>query len=73
MLAADGALTGGRLNALLINNFRWRDIGEARAGPRLKKPGRTSHIFSGRSVLPEYQVAFRKMNYRESYALNRHP
>lgn len=69
MLAADVALTGGRLNALLINNFRWRDIGEVRAGPRLRPPGRRSHSHSARSVLPEFQSAFRVMSYRELYLI----
>src|SRR6185369_15108253 len=71
MLAADAGLTGGRLNSLLINNFRWRDIGEVRAGPRLRPPGRRSHSHSARSVLPQYQEAFHKMGYRERHMLVR--
>jgi hypothetical protein len=69
MLAADVDLTGGRLNGVLINNFRWRDIGETRAGPRLRPPGRRSHSHSNRSAVPEYGRKLKAMTYRERYLL----
>lgn len=71
MLAADMEITGGRLNEILISNYRWRRIGEVRAGPRVREPGEKSHIFSARSAVPEYQNAFRRMSYRERHAIAR--
>lgn len=71
MLEADLELTGGRLRDILITNFRWRDIGETRAGPGLKEPGPRSHAFSARALVPEDRTAFRRMSYRERHALAR--
>jgi len=62
-------LTGGRLNSILITNYRWRAIGETRAGPRLREAGKRSHIFSARSMTPEHQMAFGRMSYREKHML----
>jgi hypothetical protein len=53
LIAADAALTGGRLRDILFENFRWRDIGAAIAGPRLEAPDARSHAFSDRCVVPE--------------------
>lgn len=53
MLAVDRALTGGRYQRLIVNNFRWRRIGAVDVGPRLSPPTSASHAFSVRTVRPE--------------------
>jgi hypothetical protein len=72
MLAADEALTGGRLNEILLTNFWWRDIGMVRAGPQIGSHSFSSHSCSSRSATPKDDTAFRTMSFHEKY-LVRYP
>jgi hypothetical protein len=53
MLTVDRAFSAGRYQRLIVNNFRWREIGRAVVGPRLAPPAGVSHTFSARTLLPE--------------------
>jgi hypothetical protein len=65
MLAADEALTDGRLNEILLTNFWWRDIGMVRAGPRIGPITLPSHTCSSRSATPADRSIFGSMGFRE--------
>lgn len=58
LLRTDRELTGGRYQALIAANLRWRQIGAIQAGPRLSPPGTDSHIFSPRTQNPDEQGLF---------------
>lgn len=53
LIDVDEAITGGRFRRIIKVNFEMRDIGRTRPGPRLKKPDKTSHLFSDRTVTPQ--------------------
>ena len=52
LLEVDHSITGGQFEPIISGNFRVRDIGLVRPGPRLKKPGRGSHSASVRTLVP---------------------
>jgi hypothetical protein len=52
LLEVDHSITGGQFEPIISGNFRVRDIGLVRPGPRLKKPGRGSHSASVRTLIP---------------------
>ncbi len=54
LIAIDEAETGGRFESIIWNNFVARDIGKVKPGPRLGKPDETSHIYSDRTIRPDY-------------------
>ena len=63
LLDVDHALTGGRYQRVIADNFRWRDIGSSAVGPRLAPPDDTSHAFSTRTAVPERQVSPARLSY----------
>jgi hypothetical protein len=71
LLAADRELTGGRYQRLILNNFRWRDIGTAVVGPRLTPPGAASHAVSDRTTTPREHLELSRMPRRERRILAR--
>ena len=58
LLQVDQDLNGGRYQRLIANNLAWRQIGEIKAGPRLAKPDKDSHIFSTRTQFPDEHGLF---------------
>lgn len=65
LLEADRRLTGGRYQRIILSNFRWREIGAVKIGPRLKEPDETSHAFSDRTLVPEPEKIPAKLSYYE--------
>lgn len=56
LLEQDRAMTGGRYQTQILNNFRWREIGVVDVGPRLSPPNEDSHMHSARTLAPEPRV-----------------
>lgn len=52
LLEVDRELTGGRHQRIIVNDFRWRDIGLVSVGPRRSPPDESSHAFSDRTAVP---------------------
>ena len=48
----DKFITGGRYSHIIANNFRMREIGLVKPGPRLEKMAPNSHLFSDRTITP---------------------
>jgi hypothetical protein len=71
MLEVDQDLGGGRFQQAIESSFRWREFGAVAIGPRLPKPAVGSHLYSGRTVLPEHACGLPRMTYRERWALAR--
>jgi len=71
IMAVDRELFGGRYRRIIGVNFRWREIGEVRVGPRLASGSMQSHLRSVRTVLPEDQDALPRLSYRERFLLAR--
>lgn len=67
LLDVDREITDGEYHRLIVNNFRWRDIGTTTVGPRLSPPGSDSHAFSGRTVIPDPPQRRRPPSYRERW------
>jgi hypothetical protein len=65
LLDADLALTGGRYQTQILQNFRWRDIGAVTVGPRLAPPDEDSHAFSARTLVPGEQRRVSGQSYYE--------
>jgi hypothetical protein len=65
LLAVDHLLTGGRYRRAMTESFAWREIGAVKVGPRLVPPGKSSHAFSARTLVPEIGHRLPKMSYRE--------
>ncbi|HVM81786.1 MAG TPA: hypothetical protein VMU06_22390 [Stellaceae bacterium] len=65
LLAVDRVLTGGRYRRAMVDSFAWREIGKVQVGPRLKPPGKSSHAYSARTMLPELERRLPRMSYRE--------
>ncbi|WP_170474229.1 hypothetical protein [Ruegeria arenilitoris] len=53
LLVVDQEITGGAFRRIIEGNFRMREIGLTRPGPRLSKPDGTSHASSVRTLKPE--------------------
>ena len=53
LLVVDQEITGGAFRRIIEGNFRMREIGLTRPGPRLSKPDGTSHVSSVRTLKPE--------------------
>ncbi len=71
LLGADLALTGGKIETIMLDSFWWREIGIVEAGPRIGPPSRFSHAFSARSAVPERPLLMPKMSYRQRYGMIR--
>ncbi len=71
LLEVDRELNDGRYQRLILNNFRWREIGTARVGPRLSPPTPESHAFSVRTIVPEHQSVPKRPSYSERMAIAR--
>jgi len=65
LFAVDFELTGGRYHRAMFESFDWREIGRVKVGPRLAPPGKASHAFSARTLVPENGLQLPKMTYRE--------
>jgi hypothetical protein len=63
LLEEDRKVTGGRFQSQILQNFRWRDIGAVRVGPRLAPPSATSHANSARTMMPEGQTGSARRSY----------
>ena len=66
----DRMMTGGRWRTIIDVNLERRAIGFARAGPRLRPPGPSSHFDLPRVFLPagrDVCCPRRKLSYREMY------
>ncbi len=48
----DQFISGGKYSHIIANNFRMRDIGLVKPGPRLAKASENSHVFSDRTITP---------------------
>ena len=64
-LGVDEAMSGGRYRRAIVESFRWREIGRATVGPRLKPPGPRSHSHSARTITPDLVKRLPQMSYRE--------
>ena len=53
LLVVDQEITGGAFQQIIESNFRMREIGLTRPGPRLTKADGTSHAASVRTLSPE--------------------
>jgi len=71
LITADRDLCDGLFKDVIAVNFRWREIGEARLGPRLPRESSESHLRSARTVLPEHQAAMPRLSYHERFVLAR--
>jgi hypothetical protein len=69
LIEAESELTQGRLRRIVWTDFRRREIGLIRVGPRLQPPGDTSHFYSARTILPEYGTLLPRLSYRERVLL----
>ncbi|WP_198174137.1 gluzincin family metallopeptidase [Mesorhizobium xinjiangense] len=67
MIDADLALTGGAAQRVMLDNFRWREIGLVEAGPRIGPPGRHAHAFSARTAVPQDEADMWPMSYRQRH------
>ena len=65
LLDEDLALTGGRFQTQILQNFRWRDIGAVTVGPRLTPPDEDSHAFSARTMVPGERQRSSRSSYFE--------
>ncbi|TIS82736.1 MAG: hypothetical protein E5W88_31180 [Mesorhizobium sp.] len=71
MLAVDDSMTGGELSRIIFRDFDRRGIFRYRAGPRLTKPNRKSHVHEGRIAHPLDQARLPDMSYFEKYWMSR--
>ncbi|RWC87637.1 MULTISPECIES: hypothetical protein [unclassified Mesorhizobium] len=71
MLAVDDSMTGGELSRIIFRDFDRRGIFRCRAGPRLTKPNRKSHVHEGRIARPLDQARLPDMSYFEKYWMSR--
>lgn len=71
LLDVDRDLTGARFHEAIRTNFRWREIGMVRVGPRVAPPDQTSHAVSARTLRPSHQPGETRMTYRERWLLAR--
>lgn len=67
LLEVDRELTGGRYRRLIVNNFRWREIGDVTVGPRLSPPDSESHAFSDRTATPQTRPRRRRRSYNQRW------
>ena len=54
LLTVDHDISGGTYQQIIAGNFRVRDIGLARVGPRLADPDEESHAVSVRTRIPDH-------------------
>ena len=70
LLEVDREMSGGRYQRLILNNFRWRQIGSVPVGPQLAPSGE-SHALSARTLVPEYRQRLPRRSYHERWAISR--
>ena len=68
LLRVDREMTGGRHQRIIVNDFRWRDIGLVSVGPRRTPPDETSHAASDRTVVPPAPAEGPARSYAERMA-----
>jgi hypothetical protein len=68
LLAVDRMLSGGRFGSIITTNLRWRAIGEARVGPRLRPPSQDTHFNLPRIFVPPQGPRLKRpLSYRQRY------
>jgi hypothetical protein len=70
LLEVDREMSGGRYQRLILNNFRWRQIGFVPVGPQLAPSGK-SHALSARTLVPNHSQRFPRRSYHERWAISR--
>lgn len=68
MLAADERLGGGGFARIITRNFDLRRLLDLRAGPRLSRRDRTSHVDMSRVALPADRASLPRPSFREFHA-----